>query len=126
MKCQLIKRIADMEVSRNQKIVGAMLNFQWCDVCSSPEPGAVEANCNKRCGKKLVTSCIPLMRDFGDKQETLDELNHNLSQMSEKDQQFTEYRKAKENFVELQDKEKEIMTKMEKYNKLDDGSIKKK
>ena len=93
-----------------------MLSFQWCDTCSTAEPGAVSSGvCNKKCGQKLVKQCIPLMRDYGDMQETVDELNENLSDMNQKTQQFQEYRKAKDNFVELESKEKDIMNKLHDF-----------
>lgn len=101
-----------------------MLTFQWCDTCSSPEPGAVTSGlCNKKCGQKLVKQCIPLMREFGDQQQRLDELKQNLKEMQDKEMQFQEYRKAKENFMELQAKEAEILHKMDKFSKMEDGSI---
>ena len=76
LKCQLLKRIADKELSRNQKVVDAMLSFQWCDTCSAAEPGAVSSGpCKKSCGQKLVRTCVPLMRIYGDKQKEIDELN---------------------------------------------------
>lgn len=65
-KCQLIKKLSDIEVGRCRKIVDVMMRFEWCDTCSSPEPGAVTSgHCVKKCGHKLVKQCIPLMREFG-------------------------------------------------------------
>ena len=54
-KCRLIKNISEKEISRNQVIVRAMLDFEWCDICSVPEPGAVSSGlCKNGCGQKLV------------------------------------------------------------------------
>ena len=40
-KCRLMKMISDKEVSRNHRIVQEMMKFEWCDICSVSEPGAV-------------------------------------------------------------------------------------
>ena len=62
-KCKLMKQIAEKEISRNHKIVRVMLDFEWCDICSVAEPGAVSKGlCKNGCGQKLVQSCIPLMK----------------------------------------------------------------
>ena len=54
-KCKLMKQISEKEISRNHKIVRAMLDFEWCDICSVPEPGAVNKGlCKSGCGQKLV------------------------------------------------------------------------
>ena len=54
-KCRLVKQRDDKEISRNSAIVKAMLDFEWCDVCSVAEPGAVSQGlCKNGCGQKLV------------------------------------------------------------------------
>lgn len=61
-KCRLMKVISDKEIDRSTKIVKAMLDFEWCDICSVAEPGAVSNGlCKKKCGQLLVQKCIPLM-----------------------------------------------------------------
>jgi len=41
-KCRLKKMITDKELNRNEDIVKAMVEFEWCDVCTvGQEPGAV-------------------------------------------------------------------------------------
>lgn len=66
-KCQLIKKLGDVEVTRCQKIVANMMKFEWCDNCTTPEQtGAVTSGaCTSKCGHRLVKSCIPLMQEYG-------------------------------------------------------------
>jgi hypothetical protein len=50
-----MKMISEKEIERHSKIVNAMLEFQWCDICSVAEAGAVKsALCKQGCGQKLV------------------------------------------------------------------------
>mmetsp|Transcript_1404 Transcript_1404/g.2469 ORF Transcript_1404/g.2469 Transcript_1404/m.2469 type:complete len:84 (-) Transcript_1404:322-573(-) len=50
-KCRIMKQIADTEFTRNSNIVQVMLNFQWCDICSVAELGAVSSGpCKSACG----------------------------------------------------------------------------
>ena len=72
-KCQLQRRISEKELNRNQKIVDALLAFEWCDVCSILQSGAVQTTnfCTSGCGQKFVRACAPLMRSYGREQDEL-------------------------------------------------------
>lgn len=75
----------------------AMLDFEWCDICSVPEPGAVSKGlCKNGCGQKLVQKCIPLMKAFGQQEIEINELSMTLQQLNMRTDKFHEYRKAKE------------------------------
>jgi hypothetical protein len=74
-----------------------MLDFEWCDICSVAEPGAIHKGlCKSGCGQKLVQGCIPLMKEYGVQENEIQNLNQDLEQLSQRVLQFSEYRKAKE------------------------------
>ena len=73
-------------------------------------PGAVNKGlCKNGCGQKLVQQCIPLMKEYGIMENEILDLNHNLEQMSQRQLQFQEYRKAKEQYKTLSEKEKKMV-----------------
>ena len=69
-KCRLINEVQKYELERNEAIVKVILSFKWCDNCSNPQRGAVHI-CSSGCGQKLVSKCIPLMKEFGEKEKDI-------------------------------------------------------
>lgn len=49
-KCILMKLILEREYSRNEVIVNAMRDFEWCDICSQN----IQETCKQACGQRLV------------------------------------------------------------------------
>ena len=105
-KCQLMKKIADKEYTRNNRIVAEMMEFPWCDICSVSEPGAVSSGlCKKGCGQKLVQKCIPHMSKFGQEDHEIAEIQAELDRCNEKILTFQEYRKHKKEFAKLSEED---------------------
>jgi hypothetical protein len=59
-----MKKISDMEYSRNNRIVEEVMNFDLCVICEN-EDDNLTYFCTKNCGKKIVRQCMPAIEKYG-------------------------------------------------------------
>lgn len=65
-----MKKISELELVRNSRIVDEIKLFELCDICNVGDPNAkedpdTETICKKKCGSKLVKKCVPHFVKFG-------------------------------------------------------------
>lgn len=63
-KCRLKGHLSELDLERHRAVVKCLIEFKWCSVCMSIEPGAVRVVCQSGCGKQLMSRCVPLMTQF--------------------------------------------------------------
>lgn len=103
-KCQIKNTVLEHDLARHKQIVETLIGFNWCPVCSQVEPGAANSLCPARCGPNLHSKCVPLMKNFGKRQQTIQELNAKLAKLEERDLTFKAYQEKKQQLKDLNHK----------------------
>ena len=103
-KCQLKNTVLEQDLGRHKLLVEAMIGFQWCQECSQVELGAAKTMCQVGCGRNFYSKCLPLMKSYGKRQQTIQELNAKLAKMEERDVTFKAYQEKKQQLKDLAQK----------------------
>jgi hypothetical protein len=78
------------DLDRNKHIVQELITFKFCDTCKNPQPGAVTV-CHAGCGQKVFKKCLPLMREYGEREAEIQRLKSEIGEIASQTLKFTEY-----------------------------------
>jgi hypothetical protein len=90
VKCRLTNSMLTKDLDRNKHIVQELITFKFCDTCKNPQPGAVTV-CHAGCGQKVFKKCLPLMREYGEREAEIQRLKSEIGEIASQTLKFTEY-----------------------------------